>query len=105
MFGDLRASWPGQFQALDAYGLADAVYHDPELFEDPDVFNPDRYLSTPHGTRPGVDDSDMRSTFIFGYGRVRCSLHSQIKIVLTNVTQRICPGMHLATVSAVSGQQ
>ena len=63
----------GWLQACDANGSVDAVYHDPELFEDPDVFNPDRYLTTPHGTRPGVDDSDMRSTFIFGYGRVRRS--------------------------------
>ncbi|KAI4523845.1 cytochrome P450 [Schizophyllum commune Loenen D] len=70
-------------EGASVFGDLHAVYHDPELFEDPDVFNPDRYLTTPHGTRPGVDDSDMRSTFIFGYGR------------------RICPGMHLATVSAL----
>ena len=105
VFGDLRALWPGQLQALDAEGSADAVYHDSELLEDPNVFNPDRYLVTPHGTRPGVYDNDMRSTFIFGYGRVRCLLLSQAETSLTKVTQRICPGMHLATVSAVRGHQ
>ncbi|KAL1695073.1 cytochrome P450 [Schizophyllum commune] len=52
-----------------------------DLFEKPYTFNPDRYMLTEHGTRPGVDDSAFRNTLIFGFGR------------------RICPGMHLANVS------
>ncbi|KAL1721917.1 cytochrome P450 [Schizophyllum commune] len=59
------------------YGL----FHDPDLFEDPYTFNPDRYMLAEHGTKPGVDDSAFRNTLIFGFGR------------------RICPGMHLANVS------
>ncbi|KAL1710409.1 cytochrome P450 [Schizophyllum commune] len=65
------------------FGNLYAIYHDPELFEDPEVFNPDRYILTEHGTKPGVDDSDFKASFVFGTGR------------------RICPGMHLAPTTAI----
>ncbi|KAL1704617.1 cytochrome P450 [Schizophyllum commune] len=55
-----------------------AIYHDAGLFDEPEAFKPERHLQTPHGTKPGVDDSAFRSTLMFGGGR------------------RICPGMHLA---------
>ncbi|KAL1663426.1 cytochrome P450 [Schizophyllum commune] len=48
-------------------------------FDEPHVFKPERFLLTPFGTKPGVDDSAFRSTLMFGAGR------------------RICPGMHLAS--------
>ncbi|KAK7461952.1 hypothetical protein VKT23_008385 [Stygiomarasmius scandens] len=54
------------------------IYHDPDLFDDPEMFKPERYLDSEYGVKPGVDDKDFRHTLIFGYGR------------------RICPGMHLA---------
>ncbi|KAF7328683.1 putative cytochrome P450 [Mycena sanguinolenta] len=54
------------------------IFHDPDLFDDPENFIPDRYLLTEHGTKPGVDGSDLRPTLPFGAGR------------------RICPGQHLA---------
>ncbi|KAK0469876.1 cytochrome P450 [Desarmillaria tabescens] len=54
------------------------IFHNPDVYDEPEVFNPDRYLLTEHGTKPGVDDSHFRSTLVFGSGR------------------RICPGMHLA---------
>ncbi|KAI5889194.1 cytochrome P450 [Schizophyllum commune H4-8] len=65
------------------FGNLYAIYHDPELFENPERFNPDRYLLTEHGTKPGVDDSDFKASFVFGTGR------------------RICPGMHLAPTTAI----
>ncbi|KAF7328702.1 Cytochrome p450 [Mycena sanguinolenta] len=49
-----------------------------ELYDDPENFNPDRYLLTENGTKPGVDGSNLRPTFAFGAGR------------------RICPGLHVA---------
>ncbi|KAJ7580165.1 cytochrome P450 [Mycena floridula] len=55
-----------------------AILHDPDAFDEPDVFNPDRYLLTEHGTKVGFDASDFRANFAFGSGR------------------RICPGVHLA---------
>ncbi|KAJ6537374.1 cytochrome P450 [Mycena vulgaris] len=54
------------------------IFHDPALFDDPENFIPERYLLTENGTKPGVDGSDLKPTFPFGFGR------------------RICPGMHLA---------
>ncbi|KAL0954810.1 hypothetical protein HGRIS_003756 [Hohenbuehelia grisea] len=59
------------------------IFHDPDVFEDPAVFNPDRFMKSEHGVKPGVDDRDYRSNFAFGSGR------------------RICPGIHLANNSLV----
>ncbi|KAF5367063.1 hypothetical protein D9758_003939 [Tetrapyrgos nigripes] len=54
------------------------IYHDPEIYDDPETFKPERFLSSEYGVKPGVSDKDFRHTLVFGYGR------------------RICPGMHLA---------
>ncbi|KAL0565801.1 hypothetical protein V5O48_016223 [Marasmius crinis-equi] len=54
------------------------IYHDPDIYDDPETFNPERYLKTENGTRSGVDGSDLRPNLQFGCGR------------------RICPGIHLA---------
>jgi len=54
------------------------INHDPEVYDDPESFNPDRYLRSEHGTKPGINEADFRHTLIFGAGR------------------RICAGMQLA---------
>lgn len=59
------------------------MLHDPEVYERPDDFWPDRWISNEFGTKAGVDDSDRRNNIWFGSGR------------------RLCPGMHLATNSLV----
>ncbi|KAJ7076085.1 cytochrome P450 [Mycena belliarum] len=54
-----------------------SIFHNPDLFAEPEVFNPDRFLGSEHGTRPGMD-TDFRDNFNFGAGR------------------RICPGQYVA---------
>ncbi|KAJ7182865.1 cytochrome P450 [Mycena crocata] len=54
------------------------IFHSPDLYDDPEDFIPERFLRTEHGTKPGVDGSDLRLNLVFGVGR------------------RICPGIHLA---------
>ncbi|KAF9047034.1 cytochrome P450 [Hymenopellis radicata] len=48
------------------------VYHDPDFYDAPEEFRPERYLLTPNGTKVGVDGSDYRSTLSFGAGRRMC---------------------------------
>ncbi|KAJ7607153.1 cytochrome P450 [Roridomyces roridus] len=59
---------------VNVYG----IFHDSDLFDDPENFIPERFLLTENGTRPGVDGSDLRHNLPFGVGR------------------RLCPGIHLA---------
>ncbi|KAJ7898660.1 cytochrome P450 [Mycena olivaceomarginata] len=54
------------------------IFHDPALYDNPEDFLPERYLLSENGTKLGVDGSDLKPTFPFGFGR------------------RICPGMYLA---------
>ncbi|KAF9007716.1 cytochrome P450 [Hymenopellis radicata] len=59
---------------LNAWG----IYHDPDAFDEPEAFNPDRSIKSLYGTKDGYDDTDFRNNFGFGSGR------------------RICPGQVLA---------
>lgn len=51
-----------------------------ELFEQPESFNPDRYLQSEYGTKTGVNDDGLRATFPFGFGRV-CSGYLSIRAI------------------------
>ncbi|KDQ30525.1 hypothetical protein PLEOSDRAFT_1101514 [Pleurotus ostreatus PC15] len=55
------------------------VFHDPELFDDPESFKPERYVLTEFGTKPGANAEGLRDNLPFGAGR------------------RICPGAELAS--------
>ncbi|KDQ57266.1 hypothetical protein JAAARDRAFT_35893 [Jaapia argillacea MUCL 33604] len=59
------------------------IYHDPKAFDEPEVFNPDRYIASEYGTKPAFDASDFKHTLPFGSGR------------------RICPGIHVANNSLI----
>ncbi|ESK85923.1 cytochrome p450 [Moniliophthora roreri MCA 2997] len=65
---------------VNTYG----IFHNPQHFDNPEIFNPERYLSHEFGIKEGVDSSIFRDRIIFGYGR------------------RVCPGIHLAENSLVN---
>ena len=50
------------------------ILHDPEIYENPYAFNPDRFLPGPRGKKPEMDPRKVA----FGFGR------------------RVCPGRHMA---------
>ncbi|CAL1714231.1 unnamed protein product [Somion occarium] len=56
-----------------------AIYHHEDYFDNPELFNPERYIRSEHGAKPGVDTTGLRDDLMFGGGR------------------RICPGSHLAS--------
>lgn len=60
---------------MNSYG----IFHDPDMYDHPERFDPDRYLIMPFGTKKErVDTTAFRNNFAFGGGR------------------RICPGENLA---------
>lgn len=59
------------------------ISHDPDVYERPEDFWPDRWILNEFGAKPGADTSDRRNNIWFGSGR------------------RFCPGFHLASNSLV----
>ncbi|KAG9225821.1 hypothetical protein CCMSSC00406_0008349 [Pleurotus cornucopiae] len=55
------------------------IYHDPELFEEPYTFNPERYLHSEFGVKEGANVNGFRENLPFGAGR------------------RVCPGAEMAS--------
>lgn len=50
---------------------AGGMFHDPAVYEDPEKFNPDRYMSSEVGTKPEHEyDLGQRNDLSFGGGRV-----------------------------------
>ncbi|GIK04338.1 hypothetical protein Aspvir_008418 [Aspergillus viridinutans] len=59
---------------MNTYG----IFHDPEFYDDPENFDPGRFIKTEFGTKEGVDETGYRNNFAFGAGR------------------RVCPGESMA---------
>ncbi|KAF8169586.1 cytochrome P450 [Mycena galopus ATCC 62051] len=65
-----------------------AVTNDPEVFEDPALFKPERFLDSKFGTRPGMD-TDFRDNFMFGGGRRICPGQYSVRRLINLVTMRL----------------
>lgn len=50
-----------------------AMLHDPDAYEDPDTFRPERFMSSKFGTKDGVSDEGRREDLHFGGGRRICA--------------------------------
>ena len=48
----------------------DGLYRDPDLYDLPDRFIPERYLASEFGTKAGADTTGLRYDLHFGSGRV-----------------------------------
>ncbi|KAJ4312240.1 hypothetical protein N0V94_007542 [Neodidymelliopsis sp. IMI 364377] len=51
------------------------ISHDPDLYESPEMFNPDRYLLNPYGSTETVEKSHAegrKTSYVFGGGRRQC---------------------------------
>ena len=46
------------------------MFHDDMAFDHPEVFNPDRFLTSEFGTKRDVDETGRRHDMPFGCGRV-----------------------------------
>ncbi|KAF8802924.1 putative cytochrome P450 monooxygenase [Phlegmacium glaucopus] len=48
------------------------IMHDPDLYDEPETFRPERFLESKFGTKPGADIGNFRDNFEFGAGRRIC---------------------------------
>lgn len=53
---------------MNSYG----IYHDPEFYDNPEKFDPERFIKTEFGTKEGVDETGYRNNLAFGAGRRVC---------------------------------
>lgn len=65
----------GSMLVMNTWG----IFHNPELYDDPELFRPERYLESKHGTKPGADTKFFRDNFAFGAGRVSFRLSTDLR--------------------------
>lgn len=60
---------------MNIYG----IFHDPEMYQDPETFDPERFLRTPFGVKEGVDTTGYRNNLAFGAGLRICQGESMAR--------------------------
>jgi len=71
-----------------------AKYQSADLYDEPDVFRPERFLESKYGTKKGADVSELRDNFAFGSGRV--SILFDITLATESLIHHIYSGFVLA---------
>ena len=88
-----QCTWHSSFAHASCYVylLADGILHDPEAYDEPDRFNPERFLSSPVGVKPGVEETG-REDLNFGGGKVSpVSLLYPIRQVVNKILPECVP--------------
>jgi len=66
-----------------------AAYRSEDLYEQPHIFNPDRFMTSDTGTKRGADLAGYRDDLVFGAGRRMCPgiflAQNSINLIVTNL--------------------
>lgn len=84
---DHSLTFPCLFLTLHTVG----IYHSEELYDDPLVFLPERFLESEFGTKSGADTAGLRGDLHFGSGRVESFTSGRISLS----THRLCSAFAL----------
>ena len=63
------------------YATVRGILHDPEVYPDPDTFNPDRFMMPDGSLNPDVPKPDIA----FGFGRRICPVSSDMTIICSKL--------------------
>lgn len=67
---------------MNTYG----IFHDPEMYDDPEIFETERYIRMPFGTKEGVDTRGYRNNLAFGSGRRACPGENMARRTIALIT-------------------
>lgn len=70
--------------------LCRAMLHDPDIYEDPDSFKPERFIAD-----DGTLKADTNLVVGFGFGKRCVALSIKLQPTEHEYSDRICPGRHL----------
>lgn len=86
---------------MDNYG----TFHDPEMYDDPETFEPERYVRMPFGTKEGVDTRGYRNNLAFGSGRRACPGESMARRTIALNTMNLLWTLNFKKDGSATGGQ